>query len=93
MNEDTSMEMWFRAAVNVPVALLVLFPLSIQRDMSSLAFAGLMSILALVFTLLVVMGETPSYYINYHNEAEIEPIKLDWNFFTSCALIFFSFTC
>ena len=52
----------FRLCINVPIAAFILFPLSMKRDMSSLAFAGVLSVLALFYTLLVMVIETPFYY-------------------------------
>lgn len=52
----------FRLCANVPIAGLILLPLSLKRDMSSLAFMGVVSVGALVYTLLVLMVEAPFYY-------------------------------
>lgn len=55
----------FRLCVNGPIAGLILFPLSMKRDMSSLAFAGVMSVVALTYTLIVMIAETPFYFNEY----------------------------
>lgn len=85
----------FRAIVNVPIAALILLPLSLKRDMSSLAFAGMMSVIALFYTLLVVIVETPFYFKEYVNKSETQifAFYIDWNFMGSCSLVFFAYTC
>ena len=85
----------FRLIVNVPIAGLILLPLSLKRDMSSLAFAGFLSICALFYTLLVLIVETPFYYNEYIDKPgyEIRAFIFDWNILTSFSLIFFAFTC
>lgn len=61
----------FRLCVNIPIAFCILLPLSLKRDMSSLAFAGVMSVAALVYTLIVMIIETPFYYDYYQNSGEV----------------------
>jgi amino acid permease len=83
----------FRLCVNVPIAMLILLPLSLKRDMSSLAFAGVLSVAAILYTLLVLIIETPFYYNEYVDKPEtiIYPFVLDMNIFTSCSLVFFAY--
>ena len=52
----------FRMLINIPFAAAILFPLSVQRDMSSLRYAGVASVGALTYTLLVLVIEAPFYY-------------------------------
>ena len=52
----------FRLCINLPIAGLILLPLSLKRDMSSLAFAGILSVVALFYTLLVLVVECPFYF-------------------------------
>ena len=57
----------FRLIVNLPIAGLILLPLSMKRDMSSLTFAGILSVLAITYTLLVLLAETPFYWREYRH--------------------------
>jgi hypothetical protein len=52
----------FRALVGVPSNIFLFFPLSLLRDMSAFAVGGLLSLVALFYTALVMMIETPFYY-------------------------------
>jgi len=52
----------FRLIVNLPIAGVILLPLSLKRDMSSLTFAGILSVIAITYTLIVLLIETPFYY-------------------------------
>lgn len=51
-----------RVVISVPIAALALFPLSMKRDISSLTFASLASMGALLYTLLVLLGEVTFYF-------------------------------
>lgn len=52
----------FRAIVGGPATLLCFFPLSLLRDMSAFAIGGLLSLVALFYTAIVMVVETPFYY-------------------------------
>lgn len=55
----------FRAIVNGSLAVFVFLPLSVQRDLSTLSKAGLVSICAIAYTSLVLIIEAPYYYRIY----------------------------
>ena len=46
-----------------------------------------------MYTSIVLIAESKYYYDIYQPKATIYPFILDWNFFSSCALTFFAFTC
>ena len=52
----------FRMLVNIPVAAVILFPLAVQRDMSSLRYAGVAAVAAMTYTMVVLVVEMPFYY-------------------------------
>ena len=81
--------------VNIPFAVFILFPLSIQRDMSSLRYAGVASVAALSYTLLVLGIEMPFYYSEniVKEETQVHAFILDLNIFSSMSIVFFAFTC
>jgi len=85
----------FRLCVNVPIAGLVLLPLSLKRDMSSLAFMGIVSIVALFYTMLVLVIECPFYWKQYrhHADTKMQAFVIDANILTSFSLVFFAYTC
>jgi len=89
----------FRALVGGPATLLCFFPLSLLRDMSAFAVGGLLSLVALFYTALVMVIETPFYYKqNIDNKGPYKNVKIyaaymDWNFFSSAAITFFAYTC
>ena len=79
-----------------PTALLVLFPLSLIRDMSGFRHISVVSIFALIYTGIVLFVELPSYakYASEHRaEYKIEYAWFDWNFFTGASITFFAYTC
>lgn len=83
----------FRAAQGVPTALLILFPMSLIRDMSGFRYISFASIFALLYTGIVLICEMPAYITKYKDTAEIKPFKIDWNFFTGACITFFAYTC
>jgi hypothetical protein len=87
--------MWFRALVNIPFATFVLVPLSLLRDMSSLAFASMLSLMSLTYVMLVMIIELPWYNKVYRDEPNlsIQFWSVDLNIFTASAMTFFAYTC
>jgi len=85
----------FRALINIPVALVVLLPLSLLRSISALSFASVLSLLALTYTGIVMFVELPFYHRIYSEKPGVTavPLKIDWNIFTACAMTFFAYTC
>ena len=90
-----------RAAIGVPVSVLLYFPLCIVRDLSAVRYGGLFTVIALVYIGLVMAVECPGYYkenidkpsVNGSPATEIKWAYLDWNIFTTCAVTFFAYTC
>jgi amino acid permease len=85
----------FRAIVNFPMAIVFLIPISLLRDITSLAFASLLSLLSLTYTCILMYAELPFYNKEYRAKPNfVEHIFLvDWNFFTAASMCFFAFTC
>ena len=83
----------FRCLVNIPFSVAVLFPLSVQRDMSSLRYAGVASVAAMTYTLIVLCVEMPWYYQMNKDSATIHMVKIDANIFSSFSITFFAFNC
>jgi len=90
----------FRALVGYPATLFAFFPLSLLRDMSAFATGGLLSLIALFYTAVVMLIETPFYYKQnidgtnpYAKDIQIFAFYFDWNFFSSAAITFFAYTC
>lgn len=85
----------FRAVTNTAMAVLVLIPISLLRDISSLAFASMLSLVALTYTGILMFAELPFYNDFYRKKPNFycEPFIIDWNFFTACSMSFFAFTC
>jgi len=88
----------FRTMVNGPIALLFLFPLHLIKDMSGFRYVSMISMGSLVYMGLVLIVEMP-FYADYYlkpgttYERKIVWAIFDWNFFTSAATTFFSYTC
>lgn len=77
----------------VPTAALILFPMSLKKDMSAFRYVSLASIGALFYTGVLLIIELPSYYKHFSLTAEIVPVYWDMNFFTGGSLTFFAYTC
>jgi hypothetical protein len=58
----------FRAIQGIPTAILVLLPMSLIRDMSGFRYVSFASIIALIYTGVVLLVELPDYAKKYYNE-------------------------
>jgi amino acid permease len=78
-----------------PTAVLVLFPLSLIRDMSGFRHISVVSIFALIYTGIVLLSELPEYINAYKSSplVQVEYACIDWNFFTGASITFFAYTC
>lgn len=77
----------------IPTSIVILYPLSCMRDVSSLRFSSMASIFALIYVGIVLIIEAPEYYNHFKNVADTEPWCFDLNIFTGCSMVFFSFIC
>lgn len=62
MDHDTVYGTKFTIFQAVPTAILVLFPLSMKRDMSAFRYVSIASILGLLYTGIVMGIDLPGYY-------------------------------
>jgi len=87
--------MKFRAYVGIPAAAFCFFPLSLLRDMSSLSYASFVALVALFYTLLVLVVECPFFYQLNHDKPDYEShaFIFDLNLPVAASITFFSFTC
>ena len=93
MDEKFVESITFRCIINIPIAVIILFPLSNMRDMSSLRYAGVASVVALTYTMIVLIVECPFYYKEYESTSIVHVVKLDINFLSGLSITFFAFTC
>lgn len=93
VDKDLARSKLYATYFAVPMALFVLYPLSIMEDMSGLRYVSLFSLVALFYTALVFLVEAPKYYKHFADNAEAHPIYLDWNLFPGFAMVCFSFSC
>ena len=63
--------------------------------MSALRYVSLVSIGSILYTLIVMSAELPTYYDYFHNikHEDVSYFNFDINFFSGCSITFFSFTC
>ena len=97
-NYDFIYSMEFRAIVGAPIAIIILLPLSLIRDMSGFRYVSFASIIALFYTGIVLIAELPGYIHNMQSDTSgqdytIVPWCFDWNLFTGASLTFFAYTC
>ena len=85
----------FRAIANIPLDLALVIPLSIMRNISSLAFVSLLTVLALIYCALLLLVEAPWYNREYKQMENYERhfFLLDLNFLQACSMTFFAYTC
>lgn len=83
----------FRAALAAPIALVILLPLSMIKDMSGFRYISFASIFALIYTGLVLICEMPAYIQQNYPTAIVKPFIFDLNFFNGACITFFAYTC
>ena len=81
----------FRALVNIPLNFIFIVPLSVKRDLSSLAFVSLLTVVALLYCCVLLFAELPAYNHKFRNleGIEVTPLLLDANFLQACSMTFF----
>ncbi len=81
--------------INIPIAIVILFPMSLIRDMSGFRYVSIASIVALIYMGIVLLIELPEYFQYYHNVEgkQIEWAHFDLNLFGGAAITFFAYTC
>lgn len=86
---------WFKTIQAIITTVCFIFPLSLAKSMSALRYVSLVSIASILYTLVVMSAELPTYYDYFHNKMheEISWFNVDINFFSGCSITFFSFTC
>jgi amino acid permease len=79
----------------IPTAVIILFPLSMIKDMSGFRHISVVSIFALIYTGIVLLCELPDYIKAYRSlpDVDIELACFDWNFFTGASITFFAYNC
>ena len=102
-------EVWDGAILKFPIMFgitLLISPVCLLKDISKMRFASMFGICALIYSILVVVIESPWFLIHYlDNYKEDDPdTHANWfdiskgftkelNFFTGVATVFFTFTC
>jgi len=85
-----------RALLTVPIGFLFLMPVSLKKDMSGFRYITFVSILAELYTGIVLVVQMPKYisYARAHPETYIVAKSIfDLNFFTGASIVFFAYTC
>ena len=107
--EEYEDEVWDGAILKFPIMFgttLIISPVCLLKDISKMRFASMFGICALIYSILVVVIESPWFLIHYlDNYKEDDPkTHANWfdiskgftkelNFFTGVATVFFTFTC
>jgi len=81
-----------RMIAMVGANVLVMAPLALFRQLSSLRVVSLLSALALVYITVIVVAEFP-YFVNQNDFSEVDLFKVDSNIFSGFAFCLYSFAC
>lgn len=93
VDKDFAKSKTFATIISVPVSIFILFPLCIMRDLSSLRYVSIASLGALIYTVIILSIELPSYYRHFSKITDSKPFYFDLNLFTGSSMVFFSYTC
>ena len=107
--EEYENDVWDKPVLKYPIMFgtaLLIFPVCLLKDISKMRFASMFGICALIYSILVVVVESPWFLIHYlDNYKEDDPkthanwfdiskgFTKDLNFFTGIATLFFTFSC
>ena len=107
--EQYENDVWDGAILKFPIMFgttLVIIPVCLLKDISKMRFASMFGICALIYSILVVVIESPWFLIDYLDKYKEDDPKThaNWfdiskgftkelNFFTGVATVFFTFTC
>lgn len=107
MNDFNQNSFWssylYKFLVMYGILHFILMPLCLLRDMSKLRFSSIVGVLSLLFVMIVILIQFPSYFSNYlSTRKEGEELNIydisrgfgpDLLFFKGTATIFYSFNC
>lgn len=107
--EDYEDNVWNKPILKYPIMFgtsALIFPVCLLKDISKMRFASMFGICALIYSILVVVIESPWFFKHYlDNYKEDDPkthanwfditkgFTKDLNFFTGVATLFFTFSC
>lgn len=99
---------WLTPVFKFPIMLgmcVILIPMCLLKDISKMRFTSLFSIASLIYVIIVIIAQSPSYYSNFLEKKKSDP-SINANFydltkafgynlifFPCLATLFFSFTC
>lgn len=103
-------EIWDKNKIKFPIMFItvgIILPLCLLKNISKMRFASMFAIVALIYTILVVIIESPFYWKHYkendydENDLNTHPnwfeigksFKGDANFFSCVSTIFFTYSC
>ena len=87
------MSMEFRAIIGVPMALCIVLPMSMIKDMSGFRYVSIVSFISLIYTAIVLLSELTYYIKQNWDTATVVPAWFDLNLFNGASITFFSYTC
>lgn len=79
--------------ITLPIALLVLLPLSLVEKMSGFRYASIISILALLYILVILVIELPAYAQEYFSFDRLVYANWEIKAFSGASITFFAFSC
>ena len=90
---DSGSITWFHVLLVCGPALLIVFPLTLFKNMGSLRYTSLLSLISLLYTILAIIILTPSYLKKEGSTEHVQlfPKKI-FDFFNGSAIVFAAYT-
>jgi amino acid permease len=93
----------YKFPVMYALAFLIVLPLCLLKDISKMRFTSIFGIFSLFFLIIIIIVQTPWYYIDYLNKPEPKPKINIWDistgftdqmyFFKGTATLFYAYSC
>jgi amino acid permease len=93
----------YKFPVMYALAILIVFPLCLLKDISKMRFTSIFGIFSLFFLIIIIIVQTPWYYSDYLNKPEPKPKINVWDistgftdqmyFFKGTATLFYAYSC
>ena len=82
-----------RFLIMIGATMVFIFPLCLFKTLSGFRYLSLFTLFSVIYVIVVLAIELPTYLNTYYVYENINWYKLDWNFFQSFTTTIFAYSC